>query len=856
MYDFLSTSFAILYCLEIIWSGPMLKEPVRDISGMVCTSIEVPQILNGIQDIEPLSPTVVINEILFDHYPTVALPDCEYIEIFNPSRDTLNTNQFVLNGIPMPESYIFPDEYLIICHKNNISQFESEIKLVGMDSWDILNNEGQTIILTNRQSIILDQVTYTSDWIEDKEKKEGGWSLELTNPYASCRWKKYWKVSEDISGGTPGRENSVFNQDPDLEKPLLNNIRIIDSNSISITFSEPLNTSNTNPYEYYQFEPSLDITGIEEPPQYPGAFILHTQKIKAGLIYKLFISGLSDCSGNLISDTTLILGIGKRPEFNDLLITELMIDETPSVGLPECEYIEILNVSNSIITLDEITIIADEDYFVFQGYQLLPDNYYLLVHEKNASLFQDLENIIPMMRFPRLNNSGETLVLVHSDKGLIFSMAYDIRWYNDLEKSVGGYSIEMIDLKNPCGERNNWRASENPNGGTPGKENSVMESNPDLTGPAIQNSFCRDSVHIEIFFNEKIHPASMDQMVVQINDADLEFSLQYDSILLRKVEISLSTPLSDNTKYSLELQNIKDCVGNNLQDFYQTFSLPEKAGYQEIIFNEILMNEKPGGVPWVELYNKSDKYIDLTGWSILVTHSDGTINRSIIQNTYIISPFEFLVLSNDAEKLIADFPFANKTALLELPNKIDLKNENASISLINSGSNEIDYLTPVILSHNILLKKTEGVSFERVSSLIPTNEPENWYSASSESGYGTPGYRNSQDINHSKSGVSLTITPEIFSPDNDGYDDIVTVKYEVDGPGYLANIYIYDLRGKRIKTINAGTIIGTSGQVYWDGYYDNGATAGSGYYIIVFELYNPNGAYKIIKRKLAIGQKM
>jgi len=856
MYDFLSTSFAILYCLEIILSGLILKDPVMEISGMEYNSIEVPQILNGIKDIEPLSPSVVINEILFDYYPAAALPDSEYIEIFNASKDTINTSQLILNGIPMPESYIFPEEYLLVCPKNKINLFESGIKIMGMDTWDILNNEGQTITLHNQQSILLDQVTFSADWIEDKEKKEGGWSLELTNPYAPCRWKSYWKVSKDLSGGTPGRENSVLDINPDHENPFINNITIIDSSSILITYSEPININIINPNDLYQFEPFLNIFKIEEFPYYSDTHLLHTQEIDAGFIYKLFISGISDCSGNNISDTTVTLGIGKQPEFNDLLITELMFDESPSIGLPDCEYIEILNVSNSIITLEGVTLIADDDYFEFQEYQLMPDKYYLLVHDNNASLFQNTENIIPMLHFPRLNNSGETLVLTHSSGGLLFSMAYDKRWYNDLEKSNGGYSIEMVDINNPCGERDNWRASDSHEGGTPGKENSVIESNPDLTRPIIQKLFCKDPIHIEIYFSEKIHPESLDHMVVLINDSNFGFLLDSDSTLLKTAEISLSTPLSNKTKYQLELQNIKDCVGNNLKSIKQTFSLPAKAEHQEIVFNEILINAKPGGVPWVELYNKSDKYIDLSGYKIFIFHPDGTIIKSVIPNTYIISPYEFLVLSNDSEKLIADFPFANKNVLLDLPNKLDFEFENIDISLTSTDSFVIDHFTSDILSYNILLKKTEGVSLERVSSSQPTNESENWYSASSESGFGTPGYRNSQDIINSNTRMSLIISPEIFSPDEDGYDDTVTLRYKIDQPGCLANIYIYDLMGNRIKTIRTNSIIGTSGQVNWDGYYDNGKIAKPGYYIVIFELYNPKGGYKIIKQKLAVGQKM
>jgi hypothetical protein len=52
---------------------------------------------------------------------------------------------------------------------------------------------------------------------------------------------------------------------------------------------------------------------------------------------------------------------------------------------------------------------------------------------------------------------------------LVDSVNYNTDWYRDDDKLEGGWTLEMIDPNNICGEENNWSSSENPAGGTPVK---------------------------------------------------------------------------------------------------------------------------------------------------------------------------------------------------------------------------------------------------------------------------------------------------------------------------------------------------------------------------------------------------
>ena len=66
----------------------------------------------------------------------------------------------------------------------------------------------------------------------------------------------------------------------------------------------------------------------------------------------------------------------------------------------------------------------------------------------------------------------------------------------DENKQTGGYSLELINLNDPCSDMSNWSASNSETGGTPGTENSIYDNNADEDAPYIT----RDSYTASKFF--------------------------------------------------------------------------------------------------------------------------------------------------------------------------------------------------------------------------------------------------------------------------------------------------------------------------------------------------------------------
>ena len=84
----------------------------------------------------------------------------------------------------------------------------------------------------------------------------------------------------------------------------------------------------------------------------------------------------------------------------DLLITELMSDPNPTVGLTDDEYLEIYNNSNVPIQLGIIKITIGNSSFQPDSFDLMPYSF---------KVFMDSE-------IPTLKNSGDSIIINYGDQ--------------------------------------------------------------------------------------------------------------------------------------------------------------------------------------------------------------------------------------------------------------------------------------------------------------------------------------------------------------------------------------------------------------------------------------------------------
>ena len=435
-------------------------------------------------------------------------------------------------------------------------------------------------------------------------------------------------------------------------------------------------------------------------------------------------------------------------------------------------------------------------------------------------------------------------------------MTYQQSWYKDSNKKDGGWSLEMIDTSNPCGEDNNWTASIDLLGGTPGKENSVSTPNPDNLGPQLIEAIAKFNQKIELVFDEKLNPNQF------INGSfTIDPQLTIDEIILHEVgykniSVTFIDEIQPKVIYTIEASSITDCIGNIIRSEgnNEEFVLPEQGVEGDIILNEILFNPRSGGVDFVEVYNKSDKAINLKNWQLANYNSAGDIDADKISVTdYVFLPHTFLVFTSNATTLKADYPSSDETTFLEMSPFPSYSDSQGSAILLDSLDNIIDLFDYDSDFHFALLDKVDGVSLERISFDGTTNDPNNWKSAASTVGFATPGLMNSQFKTESQMSGTLSIEPKVFMPDNTGVNDFTTIIYELQNAGTFANVNIYDPVGRLVKTLAQGDLLSTSGFFTWDGTDNRGSRARAGYYAIYFEIFDANGNKEIMKETVVLG---
>ncbi|HKP32807.1 MAG TPA: FlgD immunoglobulin-like domain containing protein, partial [Chitinophagaceae bacterium] len=157
--------------------------------------------------------------------------------------------------------------------------------------------------------------------------------------------------------------------------------------------------------------------------------------------------------------------------------------------------------------------------------------------------------------------------------------------------------------------------------------------------------------------------------------------------------------------------------------------------------------------------------------------------------------------------------------------------------------------------HFALLDDKNGVSLERIHPNKATNDPKNWTSAASTSGFGTPTSKNSQFQNLSGGQSQVSLSSKMFSPDNDGIDDLCFINFQFNVSGYTANVSVFDINGKLVKKLVTNQTTSQNGNFRWDGMNDLGGKCSSGLYIILTEIFDLNGNRKKYKNAIALTRK-
>lgn len=542
-----------------------------------------------------------------------------------------------------------------------------------------------------------------------------------------------------------------------------------------------------------------------------------------------------------------------------IVIDELFPDPSPSIGLPAAEFIELKNVSKERIDVRNWRLTDGSSTAIIQtSFILFPDSFVIVCPNSAVSSFTAFGSVIGLSNFPSLNNDADIISLLDPQQFLIHSVGYEMKWYKNSIKSDGGWSLEMIDPLNPCAGIDNWRASEHARGGTPGRLNSINGSNKDEQYPAIIRTYMTDSTTAVAVFDESLDSASASiPLAYSINPAAGKIlTARAVTPLFNHVELKWEQPLAPDQIYQLSVTSVRDCAGNNIGGVNTaTLARPKPAGKLDLVINEILFNPPPDGSDYIELYNRSSHTLDCQQLFIANRSSTGTITNStpLSAAPFLLFPGEYLLLCGNREWLQRNYVVKSPSQILSLPALPSMPDDKGTIVLLNHEGKVIDELSYDQQWHFPLLREKEGVALERINYSENTQLKSNWSSASSSSGFGTPTYQNSQFAGMGIMNEQIVVRPKIFSPNNDGIDDFVSIYFQMAEPGYMASIYVYDANGRKRRTIVNNQSISVNATFRWDGLDEQQKKAAHGCYIIVVEIFNLSGKTSRVKLPVVIG---
>ena len=653
----------------------------------------------------------------------------------------------------------------------------------------------------------------------------------------------------------------------DTQAPTVLQVNVLGQQELEVVFSEIVEQTSAEEELNYTANGNLNqpATAIRNASLFQRVNLQFADTFVSGQTYALSISNVNDLAGNGMAPAEFSF-LFYRPRPYDLVINEIMADPTPVVQQPDAEWFELFNRTPYPINLQNWFVKVNSTLRqITTAATILPDSFLVLT---NLSGFEELfasAAVAAVESFPALTNTGASISLLDPDTQLISSVTYSDQWYNDAVKYEGGWSLEQISPLKPCEGAGNWSASNHPSGASPGRRNSIFQNVSDNTLPEVERVVLLSPDTIRVFFSETIPSASSTNPAAYLIDNGIGNPTTVTTYPpdFKSVKLGLIAPLIQGVIYTLTASTpLSDCSGNSINaDITAQFAIPEEIFPGDIVINEVLSNPKDDGVDFVEIFNRSPKILDLS--DLYISNQD-TVSQElegvtqIAPDGFLLFPGTYMVLSEDAALVKSQYQTENEKAFFEMDDFPSFNNDDGVVVLSKQNdTNFVDRMVYNIDMHYTLLNSTDGVSLERINFDRPALDKSNWNSAASTVGFATPGYRNSQfaELSETQEG-DVVISPEVFSPDNDGFDDVTTLNYSFSKPGFTGDIHVYDVKGRLVKQLARAAYFGSSGAIGWNGLTESGLKADIGIYVVVLEAFHLDGSTVKLKKPCVVAGKL
>jgi hypothetical protein len=528
----------------------------------------------------------------------------------------------------------------------------------------------------------------------------------------------------------------------------------------------------------------------------------------------------------------------------------------------EPEWIELFNCSPDTVNLKNWRIsdnnVSSKSVITTSNLLLPPKACCIVAKELSFSSYHpSVPCTVIIASFAALNNTSPDAVVLYDQRLIsIDSIPYSPSWGGQ-----GGKSLERIDIEQASTDSSNWGSSQNPVGSTPGKANSIVRLDYDLSAGTCYQTRVESETGLIPVINCVAHNAGKNvAMAYSLGfffDSNNDGVHETDELI---ATLNSAEPLnpSDSAHYALAWTSAPQGEstvlaiidfppdqrpGNNSSSAILRNSYTARA----VVVNEIMFDPLADQNEWIELYNRSSETVDLKNWKFkdrpTASGNVNTVTMSL--QPVLLRRGEFAVLAADSTIFFLYPELVNPTGGCH----VIILNQSGGFSLGNDGDDIIfkDLTDATIDSvsysprwHRPDVTDTKGRSLERINPDLDSNSPYNWTTSVVSTG-GTPGKINSSYTVGAQTESNLSFSPNPFSPDGDGFEDFCIVKYHLPFATALLHVKIFDIKGRLVRILANSQISASSGEIIWDGLDDNRQRVRIGPYVVLIQATDPTG---------------
>jgi hypothetical protein len=543
------------------------------------------------------------------------------------------------------------------------------------------------------------------------------------------------------------------------------------------------------------------------------------------------------------------------PDYNDEFIEIYNLSEIDSVDLTGWYLSDSTNFDGLVsagegmkISPNNYAVILDGSYFENSTIydDVIPDSSLIIKIDGGAFSYNGLTNTEP-----------KTLMLFDADSQLVDAYRYT----TDNEPS---FSDEKIIL-NTNNQLSNWGNSL-VKGGTPGFRNSIAPFDLDI-------GFTMDALSFHpSFLIQTLQPVTINCTITNTGTQDFEglvtinifIDQNDDSLIDSQDEIILQEEFGIHIM-SVETEVVQTEWAPRRAGKFQLIALIESEKDQNKLNNmiqkEIIIVESRETVrineikfltdekepEWIELINTGDEPVSMQGWGIADLKDTCYIDTALI-----IQPGAFKIIASDTG--MADKYNIQNSIICTLKKLPSFNNSSETIYLLNPAGGWVEQVPYTI--DWLEGEEWRNPSLERISYNLDSRLARNWGPCTEASG-ATPGKQNSLFAPVSHKNLKMKIDPNPFSPDDDGFEDRTIIS--IASPAYAARMRldIYDILGRKIRTIKDNSFTGSNIDVVWNGCDDKGRKVKIGIYIIFLQILDDrNGILKELKESVVVAGKL